>query len=169
MGTYITAKVKTNLSDAFFYDPEDNERFDTWFQGQLRAIKFFTFVYTAETFDVPDVSKLYISVNEFDENHNIYLNIRVDDGEQDFDDLADNDLLFDYIEKIIPNVIEQLNVLAERISVPMYEAESFRNLKFDDDEFYSLLGYDKKLGFYPVGRFYNTTFELIDSDVDVYI
>ena len=154
MGTYITAKVKTNLSDAFFYDPEDNERFDTWFQGQLRAIKFFTFVYTAETFDVPDVSKLYISVN---------------DGEQDFDDLADNDLLFDYIEKIIPNVIEQLNVLAERISVPMYEAESFRNLKFDDDEFYSLLGYDKKLGFYPVGRFYNTTFELIDSDVDVYI
>lgn len=168
MDIYVTVKIETNLRNVFFSNEQENDNFDEWFREQLDKTKFFSFILTSHPYGIPGVSKLYFTPAEFTYKHYIEVHVRVDDGNQEFEELADNEELLDYIESSVPNVIERLNEFAQQIKIPMYEGESFRNMKFSDEEFYCILGSGSKNICNPVGRFFNTPFELF-NDYEVFV
>ena len=86
-----------------------------------------------------------------------------------FDELADNETLLDYIDRVVaPDLIQEFEALLTNVSLPMSNGTSFSNLKFDNEEFYSLLGYSEKYGFFPIGAIKNTPF-LVEDDYEVYV
>ena len=156
----ISVEIKTSLSDAFFYQDEDNEKFDEWFQNKLQQIGLYDWRLEDAPMGIPGISKLSGYVNEFDDEHKLCVFIRVDDGTHSGDELAENDDLFNYIERtLVDRIIDELNALCNALTIPMYNG-SFRELKFDGEEFYSMLYYSEQYGFYVSSQLKNSQFEI---------
>ena len=166
----ISIRFKTSLSNAFFYEDEDNDRFNEWFGEQLSKVGLYHWEMIDNPTGIEGVSELKIIVSDFDaDDHNMFVSVHVDNDTHDFDELADNQVLLDYIERnIAPKVIDELNDLLSGILLPMNEGNDFYQLKFDGNEFYCLLGYSEKFGFYPMGRLQNTPF-VVEDDFEVYV
>ena len=164
----ISIDIKTSLSDAFFYSDADTESFDEWFQEKLSKVGLYDWRLEDFPTGIPNVSKLSGYVNEFDDSHEIHVQISVDDGTHSVDELADNDDLFNYIERtLVYRIIDELNELCKDLSIPMNNG-SFRDLKFDDEEFYGLMYYSEDLGYYLSPRIRNYKFEIYpDFDVGI--
>lgn len=166
---YVSIKYKTTISDMYFASEEDSERFDDWFIGVLTEVGLMGYSTVITPQGVPGVSKLEISVDSFDYTHYLEMRVLVDDGVYSYDELADNEVLLDYIDRVVaPDLIQAFDALLANVFLPMSNGTSFRNLKFDNEEFYCLLGYSEKYGFYPSGTIENTPF-LVENDFEVYV
>lgn len=170
MYEYVTIKFKTSLSNVFFYETDDNDRFDEWFNEELQKVGLYDWQITDHPTGIPDISELGITIGEFSTyDHNLYVTVQVDNVVLSYEELADNQQLLDYIERnIAPQVITELNNLLSGISLPMRDGTDFYKMKFDENEFYCLLGYSEKYGYYPSGNIKNTPF-LIEDDYEVYV
>ena len=156
----ISIDIKTSLSDVYFYDNDDNERFDDWFDDQLTKIGLYSWKLEDFPTDIPNVSKLSGYINTFDDSHEINIQISVDDGAHSGDELAANDDLLNYIErKLVYRIIDELNEICRDLSIPMNDG-SFRDLKFDDEEFYGLISDSANHGYYISPRLANSRFEV---------
>lgn len=156
----ISIDIKTSLSDAFFYGDADNEKFDEWFNDKLKNAGLYDWEFEDFPTGIPNVSKLSGYVNEFDDSHKINVQISVDDGTHSVDELADNDDLFNYIERtLVYRIIDELNEICKDISIPMNDG-SFRDFKFDGEEFYGLIYYSANHGYYIDPRITNSRFEV---------
>ena len=156
----ISIDIKTSLSDAYFYGDADNERFDEWFKDRLFKIGLFDWKLEDFPTGIPNVNKLSGYVNSFEDNHKLYIHISVDDGIHSDDELADNDDLFNYIErKLVYRIIDELNEICKDLSIPMNNG-SFNDLKFDDEEFYGLMYYSADYGYYISPRIKNSQFQI---------
>lgn len=144
----IALTIKTSLSDAFFYSDEDNENFDEWLHEKLSNAGLFDWEFEDLPTDVPGITKLTGYVNTFDDDHTIDIYIHVDDDVHSGDELADNDALFNYIErKLAYRLIDELNAICGNVSFPMNNG-SFRDLKFDDGEFYGMINHSGEYGYF---------------------
>jgi len=166
---YVSIKYKTTISDVYFASDEDSERFDDWFIGVLTEVGIMGYSTVITPQGVPGISKLEISVDSFDYTHYLEMRVLVDDGVYSYDELADNDVLLDYIDRVVaPDLIQEFDALLTNVSLPMHNGTSFRNLKFDNEDFYCLLGYSEKHDFFPIGAIKNTPF-LVEDDYEVYV
>lgn len=162
----ISIDFKTTLSDAFFDNDEDNENFNEWFGEKLRNTGLYGWRLEDYPTNIPGVSKLSGYINEFDDDHIINVQISVDDGAHSGDEIAENDALFNYIERTLADkIVDELNAFCKDLVIPMYNG-SFRELKFDGEEFYSLLYYSEQYGFYVSSQLRNSQFEIY-SDFEV--
>ena len=138
---------KTSLSDEFFYDDEDNGKFDAWLIDQLNKAGLFDWNSVDTPVGIPGVTTLSMYVNEFNEDHTIEVVIDVDGGSHDFDELADNAELNNYIERDLAyRILDELNAICTDVVFPMNDG-SFKYLKFDGEEFYSVLLYTEDQGY----------------------
>ena len=158
--TEISIHIKTSLSDAFFDEDADNEKFDKWFDDKLKDAGLYDWTFEDFPTNVPGVSKITGRFIDFDDNHIVTIWLTIDDNTHSEDELAENDDLFNYIErKLAYSIIDELNGLCNDLSIPMY-AGSFRELKFDGEEFYSLLYYSEKYGYFVSSELKNSQFQL---------
>ena len=156
----ISIDIKTSLSGAYFYGDADNERFDEWFKARLLKIGLFDWKLEDFPTGIPNVSKLSGYINTFDDNHEINVQISIDDGIHSDDEIANNDDLFNYIErKLVYRIIDELNEICKDLSIPMNNG-SFSDLKFDDEEFYGLMYYSVDYGYYISPRIKNSQFQI---------
>lgn len=138
---------KTSLSDEFFYADEDNEKFDEWLIDQLKKAGLFDWNSVDAPVGIAGVATLSMYVNEFSDYHAIEVIIDVDDGSHDFDELADNAELNNYIERDLAyRILDELNAICADVVFPMNNG-SFKYLKFDGEEFYSVLLYNEDQGY----------------------
>lgn len=164
----FTIKITTSLSDAFFFEDEDNNRFDEWFQYRLTDCGLFDWELEDLPQNIPGVRKLSASVNDFDYNHNLNINIYVDGGGNSLDDLADNDDLFNYIErKLVYRIIDELNKVCEDVSIPMNNG-TFNDFKFDDNEFFAEIIHSPSLGYFISPNIKDSTFQIY-PEFEVYV
>ena len=166
----ISINFKTSLSNAFFHEDEDNDRFAEWFNDVLAESGLYKWELIDNPVGIPGISELRVGVAEFAwDDHDMLVSVHVDNDTHDFDELADNQQLLDYIERnIAPKVMDELNALLSDISLPMSEGKDFYALKFDGNEFYCMLGYSEKYGYYPYVNLRNTPF-IIEYDFEVYV
>ena len=159
---------KTILSDAYFYEDEDNDRFDEWIGEQLSNAGLFAWEFEDFPVGIAGITKLSLYVNDFTYKHELEVVVKVDDDSHTFDELADNDALFNYLERDLAyRIIDELNKVCEDISFPMNN-DSFNDLKFDDNEFYSMLMYSRSSGYFVSPYIKNEQFEIY-RDFEVYL
>ena len=166
---FISIRFKTNISDTYFDSEDDSDQFDEWFRSVLKELGIFDYSLVLTPRDAPGAQKLAITVDDFDYKHYLEVRVRVDDDKYTFDELYDNDPLLNYIDReVAPKLVTELNNVLTEGSLPMSQGDSFHNLKFDNGEFYCLLGYSSKFGFFPSGMIQNVPF-VIEDDYDVYV
>ena len=165
---YISIRVNTNLTDKYFDEDEDSDRFNEWFEQVLTKHHIFDFVVPFNPDNIEDVSTLTVTVDEFDYRHCLYFRVSVDDGSHDFDWLADNAKLLNYVEtQVAPEVIDLLNSMVSDITVPMTDGTNFSYLKFDT-EFYAMISYSENYGYRPYADIINTPF-VLEYDFEVFV
>ena len=151
---------QTSLSKEFFYDAGDTERFDAWFTEQLNKAGLFDWRLEDAPVGIAGVTTLSMYVNEFNDYHTVDVFIDVDDGSHELDELADNAALCRYIERDLAyRILDELNAICESIVIPMNNG-TFVDLKFANEEFYSVLMYNTNYGYYVNPRIKSTQFEL---------
>ena len=103
-------RFKTTLSDAFFLEDEDNDRFDEWFGEQLVKKGLFNWELEDTPEGILDGTKLSLYVDEFTYKHELEVFVKVDDGSHTYEELDDNSELYDYIERDLAyRVIDEIN------------------------------------------------------------
>lgn len=156
----MSIQIKTSISDAFFYEEEDNDRFDEWLSDKLMQAGLFDWKLEDTPNNILGVTNLSAYVNEFDYNHELIVDIKVDDGVHSFDELADNDDLFNYVErKLSYKIIDELNEICNTISFPMNDG-TFADFKFDDSEFFSMVMYSPSMGYFISPRIQDSQLQL---------
>lgn len=140
-------EYKTSLSNEFFYDDEDTEKFDAWLIDQLYKAGLFDWSSKDTPVGIVGVTTLSMYVNAFRDDHTIEVFIEVDGGSHDLDELADNEDLCRYIERDLAyRILDELNAICADVVFPMNNG-SFKYLKFDGEEFYSVLLYTEDQGY----------------------
>jgi len=167
---YISIQFKTNLSNAFFDNEEDTDRFDKWLTDKLTDAGLFNYSPELNPTGLPGISKLQVLVDEFDYRHILYARVLVDDYAHTFDEIYDNTELLDYVEReVAPMLVEEFNKIISGISFPMSrEGRDFSGMKFEYEEFYCVLGYSENYGYFPSGRIQSATL-VIEDDFEVYV
>ena len=84
-------RFKTTLSDAFFLEDEDNDRFDEWFGEQLVKKGLFNWELEDTPEGILDGTKLSLYVDEFTYKHELEVFVKVDDGSHTYEELDDNE------------------------------------------------------------------------------
>lgn len=130
----------TSLTRAFFNDSDSNDRFDDWFKDRLSEVGLFNWQLTDTPQGISGISSLAFYVNDFDDEHHLEVRAVVDGGNLDFDEIADNATLFDYIEsQLADRIAEELNTLCGTIFIPMTDG-TFKDMLFTiDNDFYGLI------------------------------
>lgn len=164
----ISINIKTSISDAFFFEEEDNDRFDLWLNEKLHQAGLFDWKLEDTPGNLPGVSTLSAYVNEFDYKHEIQVYIDVDNGEHSLDELATNDALFNYIDRtLVYRIIDELNAICNNISFPMNDG-TFADLKFDDNEFFSMVMYSPSMGYFISPRIQSSQLQVYpDFDIGI--
>lgn len=166
----ITIRFKTCISDIYFDDEEDSNNFDEWLNDQLSRNGLFKYSLVLNPVGIPGVEKLEVVVDEFDYNHYLDVRVIVDDNSHTFDEVYDNQELLDYVEReVAPMLVTEFNNVANEISFPMSDSgTSFSYMKFASGEFYSMLGYTEKYGYYPYKDVRSVPFT-VEDDYEVYV
>ena len=168
---YINISFTTNISNTYFDDKDDTDRFDEWLNKLLLSKGFFDYGPTFTPEGVPGISKIVIRIDEFDYNHDISVHVNVDDYTHTFDELYDNEALIRYMEKeVAPTLVDEFNKLLadEHIVFPMSRGGTeFRDMKFEYGEFYCMLGHTDKYGYYPYGDVREASLVVEDFEVSV--
>ena len=154
----IYIKYTTSLEDAFFFESEDNYRFEEWFNTQLQDL----FAQEFEDFPegVPGVIKISGQLSEFDYKHELYVELQVYTDQHSEDELEANDALFTYLDRTLAyKLLDELNAICNTITFPTNNG-TFEDMKFDDNEFFGLIHYDPKHGYHLNPRIKNSQFEV---------
>ena len=130
----LFCNVKTNLDNAYFVEEEDDD-FISWLDDALYK-EVGDLEVEMETPDFENISKVKAVINQyFDVDHETNLDIEVETDLSE-DEIADNDALFDFVEKkLMPEFIEQFNKKCQ-IIVPVTNTDTFDDFAFDGEEFY---------------------------------
>ena len=160
--------IKTNLSNVYFRSDDENERFDDWFIKQLTKAGVFGWSMQDNPVGIPGVETINLYVNEFDDAHTLVVFADIDEGSHSFDELYDNEDLLNYIDReLAPKVLDELNALCSKVTVPMYEGD-FTDMMFsEDDEFYAELRPSGKG--YTVSPYIRDEQFVLEYDYDVYV
>ena len=129
------AQIKTNISNAFFTDVKDEQRFANWVNGRLNGNEW---IINTMSFDCPieGINAINVIVLDFLDNHTLDVEIQVD-SEYDYGTLRDMVDLYAYInETVIPQFIDAFNSNCQ-ISFPTTQSGDFKWMKFTDDDFYT--------------------------------
>ena len=154
----IYIKYKTSLEDAFFFESEDNDRFEEWFNTQLQDLFAWTFEDSPE--GVPGVTTISGDIVEFDYTHALYVGLRIDNDQHSDDEIADNEALFTYLDRtLVYKLLDELNAICNTITFPTNNG-TFEDMKFDDNEFFGLIHYEPKHGYHLNPRIKNSQFEV---------
>ena len=131
----LTGYIKTNISKAFFSDRDDEDDFYEWINDSLYTSKLTDIEIEVAVNGVEGVSKVIMAINEFNIDHEIDLIVNVDTTLSE-DEIADNDALFDFMEKeAISKFISEFNKACD-ISFPMTTREDFDDMIFNGENFY---------------------------------
>ena len=131
----LSCNIKTNISNSFFSDRDDEDDFYEWINDSLYKSKLTDIEIEVAVNGIEGVSKVVMAINEFDINHEIDLIVNVDTTLSE-DEIADNDALFDFMEKeAIPRFISEFNSKCD-LSFPMTSTEDFDDMIFDGENFF---------------------------------
>jgi hypothetical protein len=139
--------IKTNISDSFFYDEEDEDKFYDYVNKSIPYVDD----YIVDNVPSDIISQLTLIVNGFNEDHtlDVLIECDVELSEEDYDLLGNDTELIRFIEyTVIPEYIAWFNSLDNSIIFPVNrdrDNDKFRRLKFDGIDFYiRLFGPDKE-------------------------
>ena len=126
--------IKTILDNAFFAKSEDEDFLDWLADSIPNSAKNLEL-----TIDTPEIDGVYginVSINDLiDYDHETTVTLKID-TELSEDDIADYDVLFDFMEKqVVPQFIAEFNDACD-LMIPMNSRDNFDDMVFKDNEFY---------------------------------
>lgn len=131
----LSCNIKTNISNSFFSDRDDEDDFYEWVNDSLYKSKLTQLEIEVAVNGIEGVTEVIMAINEFNVDHEIDLVVNVDTTLSE-DEIADNDALFDFMEKeAIPKFISEFNSKCD-LSFPMTSTEDFDDMIFDGENFF---------------------------------
>lgn len=132
----LSCNIKTNISNSFFSDRDDEDEFYEWINDSLYKSKLTDIEIEVAVNGIEGISKVIMAINEFDINHELDLIVKVDTTLSE-DEIADNDALFELMEnEVIPEFISEFNSKCD-LSFPTTVKENFDDMIFDGENFYT--------------------------------
>ena len=131
----LTCYIKTNISNTFFSNRDDENDFYEWINHNLYTAKLTDIEIELPIKGIDGITKVTMSINEFNADHDLDLSVEVETSLSE-DEIADSDALFDLMEKeVIHKFISEFNSKCD-LSFPMTSAEDFDDMIFDGENFY---------------------------------
>jgi tetratricopeptide (TPR) repeat protein len=90
----LSCNIKTNISNSFFSDRDDEDDFYEWINDSLYKSKLTDIEIEVAVNGIEGISKVIMAINEFNIDHEIDLIVNVDTTLSE-DEIADDDALFD--------------------------------------------------------------------------
>ena len=132
----LTCYIKTNISNTFFSNRDDESDFYDWVNHNLYADKLTDIEIELPVEGIDGITKVTMSINEFNADHDLDLSVEVETSLSE-DEVADSDALFDFMEKeAIPEFISEFNSKCD-LSFPTTIKENFDDMIFDGENFYT--------------------------------
>jgi len=131
----LTCYIKTNISNMLFSNRDDESDFCDWVNHNLYINKLTDIEIELPVNGIDGVTKVTMSINEFNTDHDLDLSIEVETSLNE-DEIADNDDLFDFMEEeAVQKFISEFNSKCD-LSFPTTSDGDFDDMIFDGENFY---------------------------------
>ena len=131
----LTCYIKTNISNTFFSNRDDENDFYDWVNHNLYTDKLTDIEIELPIEGIDGITKVTMSINEFNADHDLDLSVEVETTLSE-DEVADSDALPDFMEKeAVPKFISEFNSKCD-LAFPMTSTEDFDDMIFDGENFF---------------------------------